>query len=444
MSKLKNVSFCYIIALFVAGLSAADLKSDNDNIKMSVKGNGAFKFGQVVRGLGIGEKPEPVWNLWVESANTGFSIEAVIDERLKLVSGINAEMKFSWPLQAQRSQSKTAQPHVSMSESYGLYTVKGNRCAFDMCVGYFGYKYNPDVRNLGEYLFRSATYPAYIITDFDSPQATLLGLRLGLKTLNNSFSHDLILSSETVFYPAMDWSLSYLFKYDILNNGFLNIGAGINIAHLFSVYPENVAGGSNTSPTSPVTQYKTDDGDTANYTFKGSKLMARLSIDPKVLISGANDFFGKSDLKIYGELLVIGTKSYPDTTLQNKATLSYSNWKEKAPITFGFNLPTFALLDVLSLEFEYWGSKYYNDYRAIYVNAGYPVAQAPLAGVDESKWKWSLYFKKSFLNDHCALTTQFARDHMRLFSTIYDEANHREMLVESGNWWWVTKLSYSF
>jgi len=98
----------------------------------------------------------------------------------------------------------------------------------------------------------------------------------------------------------------------------------------------------------------------------------------------------------------------------------------------------------LSLEFEYWGSLYNNDYRQIYVVDGKPTAPATNENIKESKWKWSVYFKKSFMNDHCYLTTQFARDHMRMFDVIYDRANHREMLVEAGNWWWVTKIGFVF
>jgi hypothetical protein len=52
--------------------------------------------------------------------------------------------------------------------------------------------------------------------------------------------------------------------------------------------------------------------------------------------------------------------------------------------------------------------------------------------------------KKTFFNEHMAVTAQCARDHMRLFSALYDRANHREMLVQAGDWWWVTKISFNF
>jgi hypothetical protein len=334
-----------------SGLLAAELNTTNDKLKLSIKGKGEFAFGQVVRGRGVAGTGA-VKNVWAEGASGHLSLEAVYDKQLKLVLGVDADMKFSWPIETQFSETKTAQPLVSLGETYGLYTVEGDWGLFDICAGYFGYKYNPDVRNLGEFLFRSATYPAYIITDFDYPQAKLLGLRLGTKLLDKSLTYDVILSSETVFYPAMDWSLSQLLSYDIGNLGFVNFGAGFSWAHLFSVYDYNTISGSTTSPIMEATRYvPVDSSDTLPYfTFKGSKLMTRLSIDPLAFIRKNDTYFGENDLKIYGELLVIGLKSYPDSTATGRPNPSYSDWKEKAPVTFGMYLPTFNLIDLLNVE----------------------------------------------------------------------------------------------
>lgn len=34
-------------------------------------------------------------------------------------------------------------------------------------MGYFPYKFNPDATNLGEFLFRTGTYPLYLISNFN-------------------------------------------------------------------------------------------------------------------------------------------------------------------------------------------------------------------------------------------------------------------------------------
>lgn len=425
--------------------SAVELQTANDQFKVSFKGNGFFYFGQVVRGTGIQSKSMEK-NLWTENAYASLLIDVLYKERLKIVAGVEAETKFSWPMETQFSVTKIARPEVYILESYGKYMLNFNKNDLDFTAGVFKYKYNPDVRNLGEFLFRSATYPAYVITNFDDPSAKLLGFKVSHNLLDSCLTQDLLLTSETVFYPAMDWSLSYLFNYDLLNKGFFNIGAGVSFAHLISVYDR----GGTTSPKIRSTkdvignQYITENGDTGYYTFKGSKLMAKASIDPLAFTRNNTTLFGKNDLKIYVEALIVGLKSYPDSTTDGTYNPSYSDWKEKTIVTFGFNLPTFTILDILSLEFEYWGSKYYNDYRQIYVVDGKPTTPSLNDGINESKWKWSLYMKKTFMDGHMSLTAQCARDHMRLFSSYYDHANHREMLVQAGDWWWVTKIGFNF
>ncbi len=437
MSKLKKIFCIHLLCMLVAGVSAVELQTANDQYKIALKGNGYFWFGQVVRGTGI-QSTGTVKNIWTQNAYASLALDVLYKERFRVVAGIEAETKFSWPMETQFSETKIARPEVSILESYGKYLINGKHNQLNFTAGVFKFKYNQDVRNLGEFLFRSATYPAYVRTDFDDPSAKLLGFKTSQSFFNNSLNHHLLFTSETVFYPAMDWSLSYLINYDILNKGFFNIGAGFSSAHLISVYDRGMI----TTPRSEDTRY-VKDGDTAYYTFKGNKLMGRVSLDPLAFSRENSNLFGKNDLKLYAEALIVGLKSYPDTTFKKMYNPSYSNWKEKTILSFGVNLPTFTLLDVLNLEFEYWGSKYYNDYRQIYVIDGRPLAPGQNSELKESDWKWSLYVKKTLLDGRVAITGQCARDHMRLFSSLYDRANHREMLLQRGDNWWVLKISFN-
>jgi hypothetical protein len=100
----------------------------------------------------------------------------------------------------------------------GLYSFGDPQNPFlQIEAGYFPYKYNPDVRNLGEYLFRSFCYPASLLNTFDRPYADLLGLRIGnaIPLSGGSFHHDLLFTSETKYYPLKDFSLSYVADYSI-------------------------------------------------------------------------------------------------------------------------------------------------------------------------------------------------------------------------------------
>jgi hypothetical protein len=51
----------------------------------------------------------------------------------------------------------------------------------DLSIGLMPYKYNPEVRNLGEFLFRSGTYPFVLFNNYNFPLARLSGLRLNFK-----------------------------------------------------------------------------------------------------------------------------------------------------------------------------------------------------------------------------------------------------------------------
>ncbi len=83
--------------------------------------------------------------------------------------------------------------------------------------------------------------------------------------------------------------------------------------------------------------------------------MARASFDIKGIFP--MDFLGEEDLKIYGELAILGLKDYPG---------HYNDFSKRIPMMLGFNLPFFGLLnlflprftklDVLKLELEYQGT----------------------------------------------------------------------------------------
>ena len=124
-----------------------------------------------------------------------------------------------------------------IDKAYGSYLWGDTASPFlSVTFGRFQYKYNPDARNLGEYLFRSGTYPAYLINNFDQPFARLTGLKLSSDLFGNSFAklhQDLMLTFETDIPPYYDASLSYIASCKI--GKYFNVGAGVEFAHLISV-----------------------------------------------------------------------------------------------------------------------------------------------------------------------------------------------------------------
>ena len=163
----------------------------------------------------------------------------------------------------------------------------GNKEMFngELGFGYFPFKYNPEVYNLGEYMFRSGTYPGWLITNFGWPMARLGGLRFSSTTFNR-WKNDLLLTTEIEMYPYFDLSFSWLTSVKALK-GFFDIGAGISFSRFIPnrkelTTPEhfnNIADIQFNSIQGTDTLY-----DTTYYTFQGTKAMARLTLDPKVFL----------------------------------------------------------------------------------------------------------------------------------------------------------------
>jgi hypothetical protein len=315
--------------------------------------------------------------------------------------------------------------------------------------GRFPYKYDPDAKNLGEYLFRSGTYPAYLINNFDLPFARLTGFKLS-SNLFGILHQDLMLTFETDVPPYYDASLSYIVNCDV--GKYLNVGAGVEFAHLISVDE------SQTTPVSTRTRYTTGTDTTSHYyTFRGTKLMGRMSFDPKPFFP--HSIFGKEDLKLYAEAAILGLESYPanDSINSNNSNhnniFGYDSLLNKIPVMIGFNIPAFKLLDVFSLEVEWYGSNYPNNY-ATELGKG-NLQSLPLPDfygrsdweyVTADNWKWSVYMKKMFMNDHFGVILQLARDHMRVESLL-DEAKFydlEEALGQNRMWWWMIKVVGQF
>ncbi len=347
----------------------------------------------------------------------------------------------------------------------------GNKEKFsgEIGVGYFPYKYNPEVYNLGEYLFRSGTYPGWLITNFGWPKARLAGFRLsGTNHFSNpgitKWTNDILLTTEIETYPYFDLSLSYITSAKFIRNLF-DIGAGISFCRFISNNPElttphktfNIAdikirstGNFDTLP-GIDTLY-----DSTFYTFKGIKLMCRLTIDPKVLLpENMRSVFGEADGKIYCEFDILGIANQGGPIDSTRLLYNYySKLNERIPFTFGFHVPTFKIFDVIAIEFEYYASPYPNDYgpqlRFADIDGGgipIPYTGEPDTDYDiatgiynKDNWKWSIYFEKS-IRKHFIIVGQLARDHRRTFSSFGSlKLDTEESLTRGNHWYWALKF----
>ena len=356
--------------------------------------------------------------------------------------------------------------------------------------GLFPYDYNPDVKNLGLYLLRGPVHPGILISGFETkavlPIANTLGFRLHHES--GRWRQDLILNSETDWYPFYDVSPAYLLNYQA--GPVFRVGAGVNFYRYLSIEskltsPDSMSG--NNRDTNSAHPYNrnyiyvdTSTGDTTFISFKGTKLMANAVFDPKPLF-GNPGILGSEDLKIYGEVALLGldnSKAYTDI---------YGDYKHRMPVMLGINIPAFRLLDQLSLEVEWYGAKYRDDLQRFQTGRDFypsplPVDNSdafrskikiridnpntplvgdsididvwdrnrsvPFSDVDVLKnlkadnWKWSLYGSRT-IQGHFKLSFQLANDHFRPGGVV-DNRSWEAILSTPKDWYWMTKVAYFF
>ena len=416
---MERKKFRYVVA--VSSFISLAIASHADTQNLKSWGFVSYEAGQIVNGYYLAS---PVDHVWQHRLQAQIGAEASIIERLRVLIGAEFMLSYSYPLiqNYYSTQETHFFPYIHQAE--GVYAAGDpGKVSLEAALGFFPFKYNAQARNLGEYLFRTGTYPGYIVNDFDFPKSRLLGFRLE-NTLLNTIHNCILLTSETDRFPTQDFSLADILDVTIWKA--ITVGGAVSFCHLISV---------NNTFTTPRTDETRIPGDsTKYYTFRGTKLMARFSFDPKALFS--TKFLGSEDLLLYGEGAILGVKNYPEY---------YEKMTERMPVMVGFNIPTFKLLDVLSVEAEWWGNRYPNSYRRLYE---YYVPLPSFETVDSSiyrndDWKWSVYLKKSITRG-ISIIAQAANDHMRVATYEYTFQDKEETLRHKNDWHYLIKCQFSF
>jgi hypothetical protein len=430
------------------------------DVVITPTGYGSFEAGQVISGVfrTRGKTAFNIDHIWQERALCNIGLIATVKNRLDINLAGEGMIAFSTPQIASESPTLAKRDFFYIKRAFTSVRFGNVDNPFlKLHVGYFPFKYNPDVRNLGEYMFRSAAYPPIVYADFDYAQANLLGARVELNLFNKMIHNDLLFHSELYGIPTQDFSLS-----DVLNVNFrdiVNVGLGASLNHWFSVYQGNYDR-DNTSNWAETYFYNPtrgpDDlqivyeGDTINYSWRTVKAMARLSFDPKKII--AIPLFGENDLRLYFEVDVLGIKDI--------RALNYKFQEDRTIFTGGFNFPGFKIIDLVNLEMEFCSNT-----RYIYNEQSYYGGRAPSpmpqelkdgsdgltpTGYSVNPWKWSIYIKKTFFGEHLGLIAQIARDHKKInsyYSSTAYQANNMsfdETLPNGNNWWWAFKTEFKF
>lgn len=454
MVPLKLLVKCVAVLTF---FSVNSIASDSTDMKITPVGYGALEIGQIGQGYfyvasGSGSVPEPISHVWQQRAYGYMGYDADYKNCLRLEFTGGGLMAFSTPQTGNQPQTMQTRQFFYINSAFASYKF-GNidNLLLNIQAGYFPYKYNPDAKNLGEYLFRTNSYPLVVYSDFDYAQANLMGVRLNLKLPNKLIENDLMINSELVGIPVQNWSISDIIRSNI--GDFLTLGLGIDFSNFLNVYQGQY-------PTSQWTEryynmeslpddvkskfYLINGSDTVLYDWKSIKTEAQISFDPKKFIP--LNIFGKNDLKLYGELDIIGLKDYPKY---------YNNIQDRIITMFGFNFPGFKVIDLVNIELEYcqnnsgfsdgnffgsnnFGAQSISPMDSSYGQGVYKVNRDPL--------RLSFYLKKSILDGHVNFIGQVARDHKKINFYYFDRTymSFIESLPTKDDWWWVLKTEFNF
>jgi hypothetical protein len=139
---------------------------------------------------------------------------------------------------------------------------------------------------------------------------------------------------------------------------------------------------------------------------------------------------------LYSEVAVIG--------LEDQGTIYDELWR-RIPIMAGFNVPTFKILDVLSIELEWYNWNYRNSYSTYLFAQMLPLPDqlTPVSDWKENSLKWSVYAKRN-IGDHFSVIGQIAYDHMQLERNVFmqNESYYGDAMHKHGDWAWLLKIAY--
>jgi hypothetical protein len=482
MSRISMKKFRFVALILTGGVVAALAEVERAPLRVGT----SIDIGQIVKGE-ISEGTEETGQ-FLSRTGVAMTQKGTINKRLDVTVGVGGLFWYSLPVSPGAPHTRLVKFGPGVNQASGLFRFGDvDDPSLVLEFGYFPHKYNPDAKNLGEYQFRSGTYPGYLWTGgwsiVNSAAYMAQGVKMKIPTFGGKLTHDLMLYMERDFEPTYDISPSYQAAWK--PSEAFEMGLGATWAHGIPVKPSLTTpkdranaylGDSALSPSEwnkagydlndphvvpdgdpragtahtdgkpyvTVTENGIPNSQLSYYTFQGIKLMGRASFNPQAWL--ASTALGPQDLKLYAEFAILGVQNYP---------FYYEDITERMPIMFGFNLPTFKILDVLSIEVEYYKSRFQSNIRDVF-QLSYPKWQLPpdqttenyQAFIDSSSidteddWHWSIYGRKA-LYDGLDLFIQVASDHMRVLS-FNAEPSNIAATRKPNQWYYLARLEMGF
>jgi hypothetical protein len=309
------------------------------------------------------------------------------------------------------------------SDMEGYLTWKNEAQQFK--AGVYDFKYNPDSKDLGEYLLRCTSYPTIIENmqgkDLFAPSfARVMGIEYGLEY--EYFRTKAGFFLEQFHIPINDANLAFFASAGPKTS---EVGLGVAVPRVLRFGDR-----SDVAPLEPMYEKYIDNKDLGKNEVKLS-LRGRLDL--------ASFLSLKEPFTLYAEGALLGLKN--DTTF-------YKNTADRMPVMVGVDIPTFGILSGFSLEVERFKTPYMERKYLKKVSDGLSHSVLPaLDNYDElptktpPAYRWSAQLERS-LNQWFAVNVRLTNNHMRLLSWDEDYVNGEPFNKTASDWLCLVRLEY--
>jgi hypothetical protein len=463
-------SYILLLSVFFSShLHAQDTTArEHSNVsKIKLSGYGYYMFGQVVSGVYGDEWAHPTTTFehyWSNITLTHLHISSDVTDWFSTELGFEISVRHYFKgccAMNNASYWRDYEPYLTSVASTMHWDFRNRMLrSLRIASGLIPYTINPTVKTLGNYLFRSTVHPPSVQNKLDYPWADFIGVITEVGLFDNKVTVSAMLASEFVYIPFFDLTPAFALFYK--PNNIIDIGGAVAFSHAIPIDERS-------NIHEVVTRHRYDGNgqiisdylDTINTDFHATKLNLRAIFDPKPLFGGMN-FLGKSQLNIYAEIAFLGLKDSLEVDTSSLARLrSYdptdslglndlvfpeNSIIHRMPFMIGINLPTWKLLDLLSVEFEWFFSPYANDWFGLFDNMELEARQPSSLEqwdnyINKDNFKWAINIRKSF--GKFETRALFSSDH-----TIYrmgnrQTGNFEQTMKRPKDWHWFVELRYN-
>ena len=154
---MNNVRFAFLSAFVWVASGGAVFAEGKLPFDLKPTCNVSLEFGNIVKGhdKNVGE----LNNCWMEKSIIGFGLQVIFRSADTLRAATEMKMFNEYP-RYDLGASRRLYHYPYVREAQAIHSFIDNEILRVVGgIGYFPYKYNDNVRNPGEYLFRSTAYP---------------------------------------------------------------------------------------------------------------------------------------------------------------------------------------------------------------------------------------------------------------------------------------------